>query len=96
MMPFKIVILWTDAILFLLIAIVVAFCFYARARPHMSQPWRYVVHSKQGMAALVFLVFFLVVGVLDSLHFRPQLTVTHETQRATFFSKVETNTPRKS
>lgn len=84
MMPFKIVILWTDAILFLLIAIVVAFCFYARTRPHMSQPWRYVVQSKQGMAALVFLAFFLVVGVLDSLHFRPRLTVTHETQRATF------------
>jgi len=84
MMPFKIVILWTDAILFLLIGIVVAFCFYARARPHMSQPWRYVIHSKQGMAALVFLAFFLVVGVLDSLHFRPRLSGTDETQRATF------------
>jgi peptide/nickel transport system permease protein len=84
MMPFKIVILWTDAILFLLIAIVVAFCIYARARPHLSQPWRYVVRSKQGMAALVFLIFFLIVGVLDSLHFRPRLAVTDATQRASY------------
>ena len=84
MMPFKVVILWTDALLFLLIAAVVTFCIVVRARPHLSQPWRYVAHSKQGMAALVFLGFFLVVGVLDSLHFRPRLVVTDATQRATF------------
>jgi peptide/nickel transport system permease protein len=84
MMPFKIVILWTDAILFLLAAVVVAFCIYARGRPHLSRPWRFVTHSRQGMAALVFLVFFLVVGMLDSLHFRPRLAATDATQRAAF------------
>ncbi len=84
MMPFKVVILWTDALLFLLIAAVITFCIVVRARPHLSQPWRYVAHSKQGMAALVILGFFLVVGVLDSLHFRPRLAVTDATQRVTF------------
>lgn len=84
MMPFKVVILWTDALLFLLIASVIAFYIFVRVRPHLSQPWRYVAHSKQGMAALVFLVFFLVVGLLDSLHFRPRLAVTGETETRGF------------
>ncbi len=84
MMPFKPVILWTDALLFLLIAVVIAFYIYVRARPHMSQPWRNVAYSKQGMAALVFLFFFLITGLLDSLHFRPRLVTTGENQRASF------------
>ena len=87
-MPFRPVILWTDAILFLLIAIVVIFCVYVRARPHLAQPWRYVVRSKQGMVALVFLGFFLVVGALDSLHIRPRIAVSDPTQPAAFAVKT--------
>ncbi|MGD8477379.1 MAG: ABC transporter permease, partial [Burkholderiales bacterium] len=72
-MPFRPVLLWTDDLLFLLIGAAIALWFHMRSRPHLLQPWRNLVRSKQAMMASVFLGFFLVVGVLDSMHFRPRL-----------------------
>lgn len=36
-------------------------------------PWKRVGHSASGMSALTVLLFFLVVGLLDTVHFRPAL-----------------------
>jgi len=74
MMPFKPVVLWTDALLFLLIAAAIGLWLHVRSRPHLRQPWRNLARSKQAMTAAVFLGFFVVVGVLDSMHFRPRLS----------------------
>jgi len=73
-MPFKPVILWTDALLFLQVAAAIALWLYVRSRPHLLQPWRNLAQSKQAMMASVFLGFFVLVGVLDSMHFRPRLS----------------------
>ncbi len=67
----KIVVLWTDALVFLLLAGILGFALYVRRKEHLTAPWRRVAHSRAGMAALVVLAVFLVIGVLDSLHFRP-------------------------
>ncbi len=72
-MPFKPVILWTDALLFLLLAAAIGFWLHVRTRPHLLQPWRNLAQSKQAMGSLVFLGFFIAVGLLDSMHFRPRL-----------------------
>ena len=40
-MPFKIVILWTDALVFLLIAVVIASGWYIRRQEHLRAPWRW-------------------------------------------------------
>lgn len=72
-MAFEIVTLWTDRLIFLLIAALVGFTFYVRRHEHLLQPWRKVAQSRSGMAAAVFLGFFVVVGLLDSLHYRPRL-----------------------
>jgi peptide/nickel transport system permease protein len=66
----KPVILWTDALIFLLVAVVVAFGLYARTKPHIRIPWLRVVRSRMGMGSLVVLTAFVLVGLLDSLHFR--------------------------
>lgn len=72
-MPFKAVILWTDALVFVLVAVAVAGAWYIRGREHLRAPWRKVAHSRSGMCALVVLSVLVIIGFLDSLHYRPRL-----------------------
>ncbi|RJQ47365.1 MAG: ABC transporter permease [Gammaproteobacteria bacterium] len=72
-MPFQPVILWTDALIFLLLALVIAFILIARRREHLRAPWREVMRSKMAMGCLVVLLAYFTLGLLDSLHFRPAL-----------------------
>ena len=67
------VLLWTDALVFFLVAMIVAYAIYAYFREHLAAPWRRVAQSASGMSALVVLAAFIAVGLLDSLHFRPAL-----------------------
>ncbi len=60
-MLFKPVILWTDALIYLLVMVVLAFVWYVRRNEHMLAPWRRVGHSASGMAALTVLVFFIAI-----------------------------------
>jgi peptide/nickel transport system permease protein len=64
------VILWTDALVFLLVAVVTFFIFYARGKPHLAGPWRQVFRKRLGMAALIILSVFVVIGLTDCLHYR--------------------------
>ena len=72
-MPFKPVILWTDALVFLLVPAAIAFGWYVEPARAPVAPWRKVAHSRYGMCALVVLVPFVAIGLLDSLHYRPRL-----------------------
>ncbi|MGH8633622.1 MAG: ABC transporter permease [Burkholderiales bacterium] len=72
-MPFEPVRLWTDVLVWILVAAVVGFAFYVRRHEHLVEPWRRVTQSKSGMVGLVVLAAFVVIGLLDSLHFRPRL-----------------------
>lgn len=74
MMPFAPVVLWTDALIFVLLAVVVAAGYYVRRQPHLLVAWQRVGESRAGMAALTLLALFVVVGIVDSLHYRPRLT----------------------
>ena len=70
------VILWTDAFIYLLIGIVISICIYVRNHPHLLVPWRRVTHSASGMSAFTVLICFILIGVLDSIHFRPAIDST--------------------
>lgn len=67
------VILWTDGLVFLLVALIAFFAYFASRRPHLSQPWKRVARSRSGMVAAVVLSCFVAIGLLDSLHFRPMI-----------------------
>ena len=67
------VFLWTDILVFILVAVVVAFGFYARRKEHLRAPWREVVRSRMAVASLVVLSVYTVTGLLDSVHFRQAL-----------------------
>ncbi|GAB4254383.1 MAG: ABC transporter permease [Methylomicrobium sp.] len=63
------VILWTDALLYLLMLAVVWLSIYMLRNPRMKRPLRQIGASRTGMASLTVLLFFLAVGMLDSIHF---------------------------
>jgi peptide/nickel transport system permease protein len=71
--PFRFELLWTDALVWLLVAAVAGYAAYARSHPHLRAPWSRVSRSASGMAAAVILAAFVVVGLLDSIHYRPAL-----------------------
>jgi peptide/nickel transport system permease protein len=70
MMP---VVLWTDALIFLLTAVVTVFVVYARSKPHLRAPWYRVFRGRIAAASVVVLLAFVITGLLDSVHFRLQL-----------------------
>jgi len=74
-MPFKPEILWTDALIYLLLALIAALCWHIRRHEHLAAPWRKVARSASGMAAATVLVFFVIIGLADSLHYRPVIEV---------------------
>ncbi|ARO86300.1 ABC transporter permease [Nitrosospira lacus] len=76
-MSFKPVILWTDALVYLLVAVIIVFVWHVRRNEYLLAPWRRVGHSASGMAALTVLVFFIAVGLLDTVHMRPAIENSH-------------------
>jgi len=66
----KPVILWTDALIFLLVTVVFVFVVYARGKPHLRAPWTQVLRSRIASGSLMVLLAFISTGLLDSLHFR--------------------------
>ncbi len=64
------IVLWTDALLFVLVLVLSLLGIYLRRKPHLRRPMRKIAHSKTGMVSLVILLFFLLIGLLDSLHFK--------------------------
>ncbi len=73
LVPVKVVLLWTDALVFLLVGVLTAFVIYMRGKPHLRAPWGQVIRRPLAAASLVVLSAYVVVGLLDSVHFRQQL-----------------------
>lgn len=73
----KAVLLWTDALVYLLVLSISAFVVYASGKEHFRVPWQQVIQHKLGMVSLVFLLVYVFIGLLDSVHFR--LPVNNET-----------------
>jgi len=73
MLPLKPVLLWSDALLFLLLAGGLALAWSMRREDWFRDPWRQVMGSRLGAGSAVVLAAFLAVGLLDSLHYRERL-----------------------
>lgn len=80
-MPFRPEILATDILIWFLVVVVAFFAWYARRHEHLRAAWGRVGHSKTGTAAATVLLFFVALGLLDSLHFRLALHDTEEGRR---------------
>ena len=66
------ILLWTDVLIFILLFFVAGICFYFRNKEYLKRPLTTLKQSSTGMASLVILLFFMSIGVLDSIHFKSQ------------------------
>ncbi len=72
-MSFMPVMLWSDALVFLLLAAGIASAWYVRQHEHLLLPWRRVAQNATAMVSLLVLAIFLLIGLLDTLHYRVAL-----------------------
>lgn len=66
------IILWTDALVFILIAVLTWLIIANIQKPYLREKWRKAYAKPQRMIALVVLVFFALIGFLDCLHYKPE------------------------
>lgn len=69
----KIMILWSDGLIYLLVLSLVAFLFQIRRNVITRQRWGQVFGSRLGMVTFIILCAYVGVALLDSLHFRRAL-----------------------
>ncbi|MGR9052197.1 MAG: ABC transporter permease, partial [Gammaproteobacteria bacterium] len=72
------VVLWTDALIYLLLLALLAAGIYLGKKPQMRRPLRKIGRNKTGMVSLTLLAFFLSIGLLDSVHFESDQGHSHE------------------
>jgi peptide/nickel transport system permease protein len=69
-MGFQIVVLWSDVLVWLLVAAGVGVGVLIARSPPLLAAWRRVGANRVGMASATLLLAFVAVGLLDSLHYR--------------------------
>ncbi len=72
-LPVKFVLLWTDALVFAMIASIAAFTWYTTRHEHLRAPWRKVGRSATGMVSATVLLAFVLIGLLDTFHYQRAL-----------------------
>ncbi len=73
MMGFQVVVLWSDILIWLLVATGIGLAFIIAGNEPLLAAWRRVGANRIGMASATVLLAFVLVGLLDSLHYRVQL-----------------------
>lgn len=69
----KIVFLWTDIAIFALFAATVIYAWHVSRARNLRATWSRVARSAPAMCSAVVLSVFVVIGLLDSMHFQPRL-----------------------
>ncbi len=69
----KLVLLWTDAFLWLIVAGVIAYVVHVRRSPNLAATWRRVFAAPAASSTAILLTLFIVTGLADSVHFRLRL-----------------------
>ncbi len=67
------VILWTDALIYILTLASILFAVFAWRSPLLRESWQAVSRRPLVMSAWVILLAYTVIGLLDSVHFHPAL-----------------------
>lgn len=73
MMGFQIVVLWSDILIWLLVASGLGLALLIAKNEPLLAAWRRVGSNRIGMASATVLLAFITIGLLDSLHYRAQL-----------------------
>lgn len=77
----KLEIMWTDGFVWLMVVLALLYGWHVRRSPALRQAWHSVFYTPSAVACAVVLGFFVFVGLLDSIHYRPVLpTLEHQTE----------------
>ncbi len=63
-------VLWTDALIYLLVVASAVLAVYMSRQTHMRRPLRKIAASPVAMASLTLLLCFVLIGLADSIHFK--------------------------
>lgn len=69
----KPVLLWSDALIFMLVVALILFFYKLRQDPQTRERWGEVFSSRLGMVAFTIILTYVGVALLDSIHFRKAL-----------------------
>ena len=58
----KFVVLYTDALLYLLLFVVLTYAIYAQRHEHLLAPWRRLAKDSVAMGSLAVLIVYLLIG----------------------------------
>lgn len=72
------IILWTDALILLLVAMLFIASLLLKDKVYLRRPLKQIAGSKTAMISGLVLIFFILIGLADSIHFKPQTTRTHD------------------
>lgn len=72
-MNFQIVLLWSDVLVWLLLMACLGLAWLVRQSEPLRQAWTKVGSSRKAMAAATVLAFFVLMALLDSVHYRVRL-----------------------
>jgi peptide/nickel transport system permease protein len=78
------VLLWSDALIWLLVAVAVTLGRISWKNPSSRAAWRRIGANRPGMAAATVLAVFVAIALLDSLHYRPRLPDSESGQPAAY------------
>ncbi|WP_277288781.1 ABC transporter permease [Thalassolituus oleivorans] len=70
---FQPMLLWSDILIFILLFSLIAFFINLSRNPVARARWRHVFTTRIGSGAFIVIVFYVLIAVLDSLHFRTAL-----------------------
>lgn len=62
-------VLWTDALIYILVLAVILTCWYMSKQAHLRRPLNKIAKSAVAMGSLTILLNFVLLGLLDSIHF---------------------------
>lgn len=65
----RIILLTSDALLFILFAAFIFFIFMGLRKEHWRRPWKKVIEKPLGLLSLVIVILYFLVALLDSVHF---------------------------
>jgi peptide/nickel transport system permease protein len=87
----KIVVLWTDYVVYLLLIAAVFYIFRISRSPNLRATWKKVFREPAPMCAAIVLALFMVVAVLDSMHFRRALDQVQgqQTAQVAYSTRIE-------
>jgi peptide/nickel transport system permease protein len=84
----KPVVLWSDWLVFLLALALSLFFIHMARNPVARMRWRTVFASPTGMAAFMVILFYILVALLDSLHFREPLEQSGQSDQVHYSQQV--------